>query len=74
MSFDFTKTPRSFLMQRKFGPGEGQVKIAAPKLEFISANVSRSYSTSNNNNINNSNNSTSNDNKTNNKNKTTKNK
>ena len=56
MSFDFTKTPRSFLMQRKFGPGEGQVKIAAPKLEFISANVSRSYSTSNNNNINNSSN------------------
>ena len=53
MSFDFTKTPRSFLVQRKFGPGEGQVKIAAPKLEFISANVSRSYTTSNNNNINN---------------------
>ncbi len=52
MSFDFTKTPRSFLMQRKFGPGEGQVKIAAPKLEFISANVSRSYTTSNNNNSN----------------------
>ena len=44
-NFDFTKTPRSFMNRRKFSePTPDPAKPEAPKLEFLSANVTRKYS------------------------------